>query len=77
LASIRNGVSIRALKCQESRNAGSGKFAEAHQECSAELNSAVSPICNRQGVQGIEAAEFSRIAEFNSAIRQIKNLRYG
>jgi hypothetical protein len=77
LASIRNGVSIRALKCQETRNVGSGKFAEARQKCSAELNSAVSPICNRQDVQGMEAAGISRIAEFNSAIRQIKNLRYG
>jgi hypothetical protein len=47
-----------------------------HHERSAELHSAVSPISNRQDVQRIKAAGFSRIAEFNSAIRQIENLRY-
>jgi hypothetical protein len=45
--------------------------------CSADLQSAVSPIFNRQGL-----AEFRRIrssrraAECNSAVQQIENLRY-
>ena len=45
---------------------------------SAELHSAVSPICNRQGVgTGWISGAGERCAECNFAIQQIKNLRYG
>jgi hypothetical protein len=64
------------FKFQKSENSAVVFFAEARQECSAELHSAVSPICNRRGFQRTEAAWFSRGVEFNSAIRQIENLRY-
>ena len=44
---------------------------------SADLQSAVSPICNRQIVQLLErAGVFKASAECNSAIQQIANLRY-
>ena len=46
--------------------------------CSAELHSAVSQIFNLRRVEkrgGCRAV--GRSAEYNSAIRQIKNLRYG
>jgi hypothetical protein len=51
-------------------------FDRCASERSAELHSAVSPIFNRQGVQNAKSPVFSPVAEFNSAIRQIKNLRY-
>ena len=45
--------------------------------CSAELHSAVSPNCIRQGVRLVrKLAPSPRAAECNSAIRQIGNLRY-
>jgi hypothetical protein len=40
------------------------------------LHSAVSPIFNRQTIQTPKRDWLSRLAEFNSAIRQIKNPRY-
>jgi len=44
---------------------------------SADLQSAVSPICNRQGYEDSKAMHVSAPpAEYNSAIRQIANLRY-
>src|SRR5438093_11895181 len=44
---------------------------------SADFQSAVSPICNRQRVQWIQRAPaFGLSAECNSAIQQIENLRY-
>src|SRR5438874_1648588 len=43
---------------------------------SADFQSAVSPICNRQAAQIIKPfIEFGRRAEWNSAIQQIANLR--
>ena len=43
----------------------------------ADFQSAVSPICNRQGLEFSEGAYVSRrLAECNSAIQQIENLRY-
>jgi len=46
--------------------------------CSAELHSAVSPICNRQRGGGSSRTEACRrLAGCNPAIRQISNLRYG
>ncbi len=45
---------------------------------SAELHSAVSQICNlRQLGTGQRVGPFQHAAEFNSAIPQIENLRYG
>ena len=47
------------------------------QDRSAELHSAVSPNCIRQGVRLFrKLAPSPRAAECNSAIRQIGNLRY-
>jgi hypothetical protein len=44
---------------------------------SADLQSAVSPICNRQAARLMSAPHrYPRSAECNSAIRQIANLRY-
>jgi len=44
---------------------------------SADLQSAVSPICNRQGIEFWLACRTGRCsAEWNSAIQQIGNLRY-
>ena len=44
---------------------------------SAELHSAVSQICNLQGVKIFQRPlDGARPAECNSAIRQIENLRY-
>src|SRR2546426_519204 len=44
---------------------------------SAELHSAVSPICNRRAVRRDPPADtFEPSAEYNSAIQQITNLRY-
>jgi hypothetical protein len=44
---------------------------------SADFQSAVSPICNRQRVRYSKGARvLRRSAECNSAIRQIENLRY-
>src|SRR5712692_10504235 len=45
---------------------------------SADFQSAVSPICNWQDVQWLQSAPgCPRSAEYNSAERQIENLRYG
>src|SRR5260370_42504475 len=43
---------------------------------SADFQSAVSPICNRQSVEFSGLFELSAPAEYNSAIQQIENLRY-
>src|SRR5437016_4078672 len=44
---------------------------------SADLQSAVSPICNRQGFRVLPRPRIvGRLAECNSAIQQIANLRY-
>ena len=49
-----------------------------HRGRSAELHSAVSQVCNLLGVEVTRAfLKFQRPAECNSAIQQIKNLRYG
>ena len=51
---------------------------QSRNQSSAELHSAVSPICNRQDVgAGWISGAGERYAECNSAIQQIKNLRYG
>ncbi len=51
---------------------------EAFQIRSADLLSAVSPICNRQRVEnGNDPRVVGPRAEYNSAIQQITNLRYG
>jgi hypothetical protein len=42
---------------------------------SADFQSAVSPICNRQAV-GFKRFDFNADAEYNSAIQQIENLRF-
>jgi len=44
---------------------------------SADFQSAVSPICNRQAYVLSSAAEHGPLAECNSAKQQIENLRYG
>src|SRR6516225_10306341 len=47
------------------------------QRRSADLQSAVSPICNRQTPESArELWNFGALAECNSAIQQIANLRY-
>ena len=43
---------------------------------SADFQSAVSPICNRLGLEHSAALVFAGAAEYNSAIQQIENLRY-
>ena len=68
------------LAASEYNEAGSrqGTARPSRNPSSADLHSAVSPICNRQGLGTdwlSDAGE--RHAECNSAIRQIKNLRYG
>jgi len=63
-------IEIAKMKAQLQRRCGA-------KGCSAELNSAVSQVCNLRG-----AGQFGRClswppsAECNSAIRQIENLRY-
>jgi hypothetical protein len=45
--------------------------------CSAELNSAVSQICNLRSARKVRLRlQYLRFAECNSAIQQIENLRY-
>jgi len=51
--------------------------AKASQRRSAELHSAVSQICNLRRLEKLGGCRaVGRFAECNSAIRQIKNLRY-
>src|SRR5438874_11586847 len=52
-------------------------FAKESSGRSADLQSAVSPICNRQRVENNgHSGVLARSAECNSAIQQIANLRY-
>ena len=49
----------------------------ARRRRSAELHSAVSQVCNLRGVEVTRALlKFQRLAEYNSAVQQIEDLRY-
>ena len=71
-APYRAGWSMAAMRDFE--------IGEAFQELdrrSADFQSAVSPICNRQSVEKFQRCRLGRsAAECNSAIQQITNLRY-
>ena len=73
------GVSRRCGTSDAPQNAilRYGAARRSRNQSSAELHSAVSPICNRLAVRRNPPADpFEPSAEYNSAIQQITNLRY-
>src|SRR2546423_9405086 len=64
-------------KALQVENLRYGAARRSRNQSSAELHSAVSPICNRLAVRRDPPADpFGPSAEYNSAIQQITNLRY-
>src|SRR5256885_9339212 len=64
-------------KALQVENLRYGAARRSRNQSSAELPSAVSPICNRLAVRRDPPADpFEPSAEYNSAIQQITNLRY-